>query len=63
MTDKTGKQISDLDQLLAGIEDLGRVVSEYRKNLIENGIPEKLADDMAQDFSREFWINIFEKSK
>jgi hypothetical protein len=60
---KTGKQISDFDQLCSGIEDLSRTVAEYRKELIENGIPEKLADDIAQDFSREFWINIFRKSK
>lgn len=60
---KTGKQVSDFDQMIAGIEDLARAVSEYRNSLIGNGIPEKLADDMAQDFSREFWLNILRKSQ
>jgi hypothetical protein len=56
MTDtKTGKQISDLDQMLAGVEDLAKVLGQYRNELIKNGLPESLANDMISDISKLMW--------
>jgi len=53
---RTGKQISDFDQLMAGIDDLAKTVSEYRNSLIKNGVPENIADEMAKDASHLFWL-------
>jgi len=53
---RTGKQVSDLDQLMAGVDDLAKTISEYRNNLIKYGIPENVADEMAKEASRLFWL-------
>ena len=58
---KTGKQISEYDQILAGIVDLGKIMAEYRKSMIDNGIPEKLADEMTKLASTMFWENTLSK--
>jgi hypothetical protein len=52
---KTGKQISDLDQMLAGVEDLAKVLGQYRNELINNGLPESLANDMISNISKLMW--------
>jgi hypothetical protein len=53
---RTGKQISDRDQMIAAIEDLSKSIAQYRNGLIEAGIPKTLADKMAGDVSKMFWI-------
>jgi hypothetical protein len=52
---RTGKQISDFDQMLAGIEDLAKALGQYRNELIKNGLPESLADNMISDISKLMW--------
>jgi hypothetical protein len=52
---RTGKQISDFDQMLSGIEDLAKALGQYRNELVKNGLPESLANDMISDISRLMW--------
>jgi hypothetical protein len=52
---RTGKQISDFDQMLSGIEDLAKALGQYRNKLIKNGLPEALADNMISNISRLMW--------
>ena len=52
---RTGKQISDFDQMLSGIEDLAKALGQYRNELIKNGLPENLANDMISDISELIW--------
>ena len=47
-----------MDQLLAGMDDVAKMIKTYYDSLIKNGISNALAERMAQDFALNFWRNV-----
>lgn len=55
MNDDTIRKLTgqaQLDQAMAGLNQFAATLGAFHKSLLENGIPEPLADDMVRDWFR-----------
>jgi len=46
-----------MDQLMAGMSDVAKMIKTYYDSLIEENLPIALVERMVQDFSLNFWRN------